>query len=603
VNTSRATLTTGVPFYGADGSLAGYNVNRGLVTVAGAGLHAANIDQVDLIARAVQINAAVYAKNLNVIAGAAQVNHGTLGASPIAGDGRAPALAIDVSQLGGMYSNRIFLASNEFGVGVGNAGEIAAQAGDLTLHSNGRLVLTGRTTANGNLKMSASGGIENRGTTYARHSLSADTAGELTNSGTLAAQQNTTVHADSINATGNFGAGVDNDGAVTQRGELTLTASGQLKATGHMLAGGKASLTGANVNLRDSRVAANGDLSLKASAGDLDLSAAKTSAQGAIQAHASGTVINDRGTLTSEGATTLTGGHLSNQGGKVSSQGALSIDVAGEIANQSGELVSKSTAKVRGGAIANNQGLLQSQAGMTVTGASLDNTAGRIISLEREALSVTTTGQLTNAAGSTANGAKGGVIGGNGDVTVQGGHVANHGTITSDAKLHVLGQSVDNSRGDLRAAQEVAVDADARLTNDGGSIVGQTATLTSTTLDNSGGTVHADQVSLNATDLVNHGGKITQTGAGAMRVNVSGTLDNSNGGTLETQSTELTLTPAALINDGGTIIHAGNGTLTLDNGAGSVSNVGGKIASNGRVVAQTGTLNNTLGLIASPAAR
>lgn len=69
LNTSRATLTTGVPFYGSDGSLAGYTVNRGLVTVAGAGLNASNIDQVDLIARAVQMNAAVYAKNLNVITG------------------------------------------------------------------------------------------------------------------------------------------------------------------------------------------------------------------------------------------------------------------------------------------------------------------------------------------------------------------------------------------------------------------------------------------------------------------------------------------------------------------------------------------------------
>ncbi|MDR8093161.1 hypothetical protein KPB05_37525, partial [Burkholderia gladioli] len=70
INTSRATLTTGLPFYGPDGSLAGYNVNRGLVTVAGAGLNASNLDQVDIISRAVQANAAIYAKNLNVIAGA-----------------------------------------------------------------------------------------------------------------------------------------------------------------------------------------------------------------------------------------------------------------------------------------------------------------------------------------------------------------------------------------------------------------------------------------------------------------------------------------------------------------------------------------------------
>ncbi|WP_422110803.1 hemagglutinin repeat-containing protein, partial [Burkholderia multivorans] len=142
-----------------------------------------------------------------------------------------------------------------------------------------------------------------------------------------------------------------------------------------------------------------------------------------------------------------------------------------------------------------------------------------------------------------------------------------------------------------------AVDAGARLINNGGSIVGQTAALTGTTLDNSAGAVHANQMSLNATDLVNHGGTIKQSGAGAMSVNVSGTLDNSNGGTLQTNSTDLTLAPAALVNDGGTITHSGNGTLTLGGGAGSVSNVGGSVASNGRIVAQTGALNNTSGSI------
>ncbi len=597
LNTSRATLTTGVPYYGADGSLAGYNVNRGLVTVSGAGLNATGTDQVDLIARAVQVNAAVYAKNLNVIAGAAQVNHDTLAATPIAGDGPAPAVAIDVSQLGGMYSNRIFLASNEFGVGVANAGTIAAQAGDLTLQSNGRLVLTGKTTASGNLALSAAGGIQNNGTTYAQQSLSASTSADLTNSGTFAAQQNTAVNAGSVNSTGTLGAGVNNDGSVARSGELNLTASGQLTATGQNVAGGNASLTGGSVNLAGSQTAANGNLSLNATAGDVNLANATTSAQGAIQANASGTVINDHGSLSSGGSTTLTGGNLSNQGGKVSSQGPLSVNVAGQIANRSGEMVSESTAEVRGGAIANNQGIVQSAAGMTVAGASLDNTAGRITSLNGDGLSVMTTGQLTNAAGTTANGAHGGVIGGNGDVSVQGANVVNRGVITSNTNLRVSGQSVDNGSGTLQAAQKVVVDAGVRLVNNGGSIVGLTAALTGTTLDNSVGAVQANQVSLNATDLVNHGGTITQTGAGAMAVNVSGTFDNSNAGTLQTNSTDLALTPTALVNDGGTITHAGNGTLTLGGGSGSISNVGGSIASNGRVAAQTGALNNAAGSI------
>ncbi|MGK8799982.1 hemagglutinin repeat-containing protein [Burkholderia cenocepacia] len=596
LNTSRATLTTGVPFYGADGSLAGYNVNRGLVTVAGAGLNAANIDQVDLIARAVQVNAAVYAKNLNVIAGASQVKHDTLAATPIAGDGPASPVAIDVSQLGGMYSDRIFLASNENGVGVANAGTIAAQAGDLMLQSNGRL-LTGKTTASGNLAMSAAGGIQNSGTTYAQQSLSARTGADLTNDGTLAAQQNTTVNAGSVDSTGTLGAGVNNDGSVAHGGDLNLTASGQLSATGRNVAGGNASLTGAHVNLAGSQTAANDNLSLTATDGDVNVSNATTSAQGAIQANASGTVINDHGSLSSGSSMTLAGGGLSNRGGKVSSQGPLSVNVAGRIGNQSGELVSESTADLRGGAIANNQGTLQSAAAMTVAGESLDNTAGRITSLNANGLSVTTRGQLTNAAGTTANNVPGGVIGGNGDVSVQGANVVNRGTITSSMNLHVTGQSVDNGSGALQAARNVVVDAGTQLTNNGGSIVGNTATVGATALDNSAGTVQADHVSLNATDLVNHGGTITQTGTGPMAVNVSRTLDNSGGGTLQTNSADLTLAPAALVNDGGTITHAGTGTLTLGRDSGSVSNVGGSIASNGRLAAQAETLNNTSGSI------
>lgn len=49
---------------------------------------------------------------------------------PQDGDDAAPGMAIDVSQLGGMYGNRIFLAATEFGVGVANAGMIAAHLVD-----------------------------------------------------------------------------------------------------------------------------------------------------------------------------------------------------------------------------------------------------------------------------------------------------------------------------------------------------------------------------------------------------------------------------------------------------------------------------------------
>ncbi len=600
INTSRATLTTGQPYYGADGSLGGFNVTRGLISVQGAGLNAANVDQVDLISRAVQANAAIYAKNLNVVAGANQVNHDTLAATPIAGEGAAPAIAIDVAQLGGMYANRVFLVSNEFGVGVANAGTIAAQAGDLTLQSNGQLVLTGKTTASGNFTATANS-IQNSGTTYAQQNVNVSTGGALSNSGTLAAQQNTTINAGSINSTGTLSAGVNNDGSVGKGGDLNLSSTGQLTATGRNVAGGNASISGGAVNLSGSQTAANGNLSLKANAGDLNLSNATTSAEGAINANAAGALINDHGSLSSGSHATLAAGSISNQGGKVSTQGPLTVQSSGQFANQGGTLVSESSMQVHGGALANNRGTIQSAAGMIISGTSLDNSAGRVTSLNSDGLSITTTGQLINASGTTSTGAQGGVIGSNGGVNVQGGTIVNQGVITANTGLHVIGQSVDNSGGSLKAAQSVTVDAGARLSNANGTIVGQSATVNGTTIDNSGGTVQATQVALNGTDLVNHSGVITQTGTGPIAVNVSGTLDNSQGGTLQTNSTDLTLASATLLNDGGTITHGGSGTLMVKpgNGTGAFSNVGGSVVTNGQAAIQAGSWNNAQGTFAA----
>jgi filamentous hemagglutinin len=171
LNASRAILTTGTPNYGANGALTGFNVTSGNITVQGAGLDARGVDAVDLLARAIQVNAAIYANNLSAITGANQIDHDTLAATAIAGDGPAPVLAIDVSALGGMFSNCIFLASNEHGVGVSSKGILAAQAGDLTLQSNGRLVLAGTTNASGNINATARDGIDNGGTTYAQGSV------------------------------------------------------------------------------------------------------------------------------------------------------------------------------------------------------------------------------------------------------------------------------------------------------------------------------------------------------------------------------------------------------------------------------------------------
>ncbi len=581
INTSRATLTTGVPFYGADGSLAGYNVNRGLVTVAGAGLNASNLDQVDIISRAVQSNAAIYAKNLNVIAGANQVNHNTLAATPIAGDGPVPAVAIDVAQLGGMYANRVFLVGNSAGVGVANAGTIAAQAGDLTLQSNGRLVLTGKTTASGNLALSAANGIQNSGTTYARQSLSASIGTDLTNSGTLAAQQNTSVNAGSVNSTGTLGAGVNNDGAVGHGGDLNLTASGQLSATGQNAAGGNASLTGASVNLAGSQTTANGNLSLDATAGDVNLSSATTSAQGTVNAKASGTVINDHGGVSSGGSMTLTGANLSNHGGTITQYGSstMGMNVSGTLDNSASGVIQTNAADLTltpaeldnaGGTIThagtgtltiapdNGANALNNASGTIVTkgqavvNAGSWNNAGGILAAQR-GIDATISGDVNNAQDllrsdtslSLTNGGalsnQGGQISSTHDLSIAAATLQGGGTYstTHDAKVHLQGDYTAASDTQFNVGHDLAFTLPGTFTNnaslqsvntlsvDAGNIV-NAGTLTaggllhtqSTNLTNTGALVGAS-ASLNATNTISNLGPTALIGAS----DSNGTLD------------------------------------------------------------------------------
>ncbi|WP_081073778.1 hemagglutinin repeat-containing protein [Burkholderia territorii] len=597
INTSRAVLTTGVPYYGPDGSVSGFNVSRGLVTVSGSGLNASNVDQVDIIARAVQTNAAIYANNLNVIAGSNQVNHDTLAATPIQGDGAAPAVAIDVGQLGGMYANRIFLVSSGSAVGVQNAGTLSADAAGMTLTTDGRLVQSGKISALGNVAVSAGGGIDNSGTTYSQQSVSLNTGADVANTGMLAAQHNVGVNAGSLNSTGGIGAGVDSNGTVTQAGDLQVTTTGQLTATGENIAGGNTTLRGYGVNLAGSQTATNGTLDVNATAGDINLSNATTSAQGALKANAAGAVVNDHGSLSSQSGVTLTAGSVSNQRGTVSAQGALSMKSSGAISNQAGTLVSQTTADVEGGAIDNQQGIIQSAGQMKVIAASLQNSAGRVTSLNNDGLSITTSGQLTNAAGATANDAQGGVIGGDGNVTVQAGSIANQGSISAATSLAVGAQSIDNGSGSLTAGQNASIDAGSHLANTSGSIsAGALANVRATNLDNSSGLIQGSQLSLSATDLANRSGAIAQTGTNPTTIAVSGTIDNTSG-TVQTNSADLSLTPATLINDHGKIAHAGSGTLTIRTGA--LSNQGGFIATNGALALTAAAVSNQAGTLSA----
>ncbi|HZZ11643.1 MAG TPA: filamentous hemagglutinin N-terminal domain-containing protein, partial [Paraburkholderia sp.] len=410
INTSRAILTTGTPNFAPDGSLSGFTVTGGNISIQGAGLNAADTDQVDLIARAVQANAAIYAKNLNVITGANSVDHDTLNATAIAGNGPAPGVSIDVSQLGGMYANRIVLVGTEAGVGVSLKGVVAANAGDLVLTSAGKLVLAGQTNASGNIVASAQD-IDNSGTTYAQQNANLAASGALTNSGMIAAQQNTTASAGSVSSTGTLASGVNGDGSLAQTGDLNVNAAGTVVASGRNVAGGNASVSGVTVNLAGATNSASGALVIAANGGDLNLSGATTTAGGSLDARAAGTLTNDNGAMSSGGAQTITAGALSNRSCQIVSGGTLTENVAGQTINLGGTM--------------------QAAGALASSSAALDNSGGHIASLNADGVSITTTGLLNNGVGGTGAGN----ISGNGNVALQAGQIANTGSITAVQNL------------------------------------------------------------------------------------------------------------------------------------------------------------------------
>lgn len=142
INASRATLTTGKPQFGIDGSVSGYNIQQGQISVLGKGLDARGADQLQLLSRSLVVNAQLQANWLDIATGANQIDATTGAITPQAGTGTAPAVAVDVGSLGSMYANSIYLVGTEAGVGVNSRGKLEALVGDIQLSSAGDLNIT-----------------------------------------------------------------------------------------------------------------------------------------------------------------------------------------------------------------------------------------------------------------------------------------------------------------------------------------------------------------------------------------------------------------------------------------------------------------------------
>ena len=364
VNASRATLTTGTPVMNGD-ALEGYRVSGGTIRIEGAGMDASRVGYTDLIARAAEVNAGLWAQTLKVTAGANTVDADNSQATPIApASGASPAFAIDVAQLGGMYAGKIILVGTEAGVGVRNAGYIGASAGEVVLTAGGKLIQRGSLSAEGNASIAVTG-VENSGTLYARGKLDLGTPGEIANTGStgavIAAGGDVTLSARRIDGDSKamFAAGLNADGSLGATGNLTLAASEQLGSRGQHAAGGKLAISARQLDLSASRNSAQ-NIALTARSGDLDLSGANTVAAGTLTAQAAQKIIHSDA-RSHAGQLDLTARTLDNRGGELvqTGSGDTALALSGNFDNRNGRFAANSR-------------------NLELSAQSFDNTSGRI---------------------------------------------------------------------------------------------------------------------------------------------------------------------------------------------------------------------------------
>lgn len=195
VNASRSTLTTGLPLFGSNGDLDSYRINGGQIDFEGNGLDNRNTNYTALLTHALRVNAAVHARHLVAVTGDNQVdanavidpNNAANTITAINTDTPGTPVAIDVSQLGGMYANKIFLTSNARGVGVNNAGSLYAAAGEIAISVDGQLLNRGVIDAGITAIDGAS--VRNTGRIYGDHvAISARTLRNETESMVAASQ-------------------------------------------------------------------------------------------------------------------------------------------------------------------------------------------------------------------------------------------------------------------------------------------------------------------------------------------------------------------------------------------------------------------------------
>ncbi|WP_256127433.1 hemagglutinin repeat-containing protein [Xanthomonas euvesicatoria] len=568
LNASRVTLTTGTPIL-SNGALEGYRVNGGAIQVAGAGLDTSGADYTDLITRSLQVNAGIWANQLQASLGNNVVSADQSRVTPQAASGPAPTFALDVGALGGMFANKIWLVGNENGVGVRNAGNIGARAGELVVTVDGRLENTGTLQSQQDTRVAATAGIANAGTLSATRELRVSTAADLDNrGGTLNAQR---LQIDAATAR-NQGGSIEQTGlqalGVTV-GSVTNRADGSLGAVAAApTSGGTSPGTGGNTG--------NGAPDNNGSNGGSDTITPPSNGQAPVVAPLAAGALTIAGLLDNDGGRINAGGDVSlsaangldNSGGRL---GVAALSARGDLLNRAGTLTVYGDADLQLGALVNDAGRLSVANALRLETQSLSNRSGELRHSGVGTLAMQVRGLLDNTQGVLASNA---------------------------AALQLNAQTVVNAAGRIEHAGRQGLTLAAQDWSGAGGSIATLGALTwrAGTVDHRNAAVSATQLTLQADTFDNRGGALLSTGPQAATLQVAGRLDNGDNGSIASNG-DLALRAGTLGNAGGQIQHAGTGLLSI--AADALEGRAGRLISNGGLAVTGGNIDLAAGSISA----
>ena len=465
-----------------DGQYVGINTTDGSLIIGPKGFDGSTADYVNFIAKNIQQSGKVVSgAGLTYIAGANNVSsNGSVAALPSSD----ASVAIDVSNLGGMYAGIVKVISTSKGAGVNIDGYAVATGGTLEITADGQI----------NVNKVQGKDINIKGTGYTQNDL-AYTEGNM----------NVDAANIILNGTGTQASNINLNGSVTNNADIYTTGT----------------LTTGNL-INNSGIQALGNITVNGN-------------------------LNNTDTLQTNGAVATTGNTLNsgeiyaqsdystknmNNSGVLQSGNNVTVT---DSLNNSGELQTTNKLNVTGTELKNTGSILADSIGATITTTSND---GKIVGISNinvtsqtlnNTKDILSNGDITLKAQSTNSG----VISTNGNVDMSGNKVINNGEIAA-TNINLNSTNLNNN-GSISANGNVELN-NSVVDNTKDIIAYDTANMNNSTVNNKGKVISNKEVNLDKSNVTNTG-EITSS-----EINMTNVTGYNNTGTIKGNYTTLTTT-------------------------------------------------------------